>query len=105
MSDLRRCSGSIGAKVPAEKVFRRGARVRAADSTFHVAASPPFPSATPIDPFCFTAKMASLQRFVISVLLILSVTFVFFAQASEAAKGPKITHKVRVRACITGSSG
>jgi len=38
--------------------------------------------------------MASLQRFVISVLLILSVTFVFFAQASEAAKGPKITHKV-----------
>ncbi|KAH7132072.1 cyclophilin-like domain-containing protein [Dendryphion nanum] len=38
--------------------------------------------------------MASVQRFVISVLLILSVTFVFFAQASEAAKGPKITHKV-----------
>jgi peptidyl-prolyl cis-trans isomerase B (cyclophilin B) len=38
--------------------------------------------------------MLSLQRFVISVLLILSVTFVFFAQASEAAKGPKITHKV-----------
>ncbi|KAF2015968.1 peptidyl-prolyl cis-trans isomerase B [Aaosphaeria arxii CBS 175.79] len=38
--------------------------------------------------------MASLQRFVISVLLILTVTFVFFAQATEAAKGPKITHKV-----------
>lgn len=39
--------------------------------------------------------MASIQRFVISVLLILSITFVFFAQASEATKGPKITHKVR----------
>ncbi|KAF2133995.1 peptidyl-prolyl cis-trans isomerase B [Dothidotthia symphoricarpi CBS 119687] len=38
--------------------------------------------------------MASFQRFLVSVLLILSVTFVFFAQASEAAKGPKITHKV-----------
>ncbi|OCL08636.1 hypothetical protein AOQ84DRAFT_439454 [Glonium stellatum] len=38
--------------------------------------------------------MATLQRLVISVLLILTVTFVFFAQASEAAKGPKITHKV-----------
>lgn len=39
--------------------------------------------------------MASIQRFVISFLLILSVTFVFFAQTSEATKGPKITHKVR----------
>ncbi|KAF2740555.1 peptidyl-prolyl cis-trans isomerase B [Polyplosphaeria fusca] len=38
--------------------------------------------------------MASLQRFVISFLLILSVTFVFFAQTSEASKGPKITNKV-----------
>jgi hypothetical protein len=38
--------------------------------------------------------MASIQRFVISVLLILSITFVFFAQASEASKGPKVTHKV-----------
>jgi peptidyl-prolyl cis-trans isomerase B (cyclophilin B) len=39
--------------------------------------------------------MASIQRFVISCLLILSVAFVFFAQATEASKGPKITHKVR----------
>ena len=38
--------------------------------------------------------MLSLQRIVISALLILSVTFVFFAQSTEAAKGPKITHKV-----------
>ncbi|KAF2206045.1 peptidyl-prolyl cis-trans isomerase B [Delitschia confertaspora ATCC 74209] len=38
--------------------------------------------------------MASLQRLVISVLLIFTVAFVFFAQATEAAKGPKITHKV-----------
>jgi peptidyl-prolyl cis-trans isomerase B (cyclophilin B) len=39
--------------------------------------------------------MFSLQRIVISALLILSVTFMFFAQTTEAAKGPKITHKVR----------
>ncbi|CAI6341767.1 unnamed protein product [Periconia digitata] len=38
--------------------------------------------------------MLSLQRFVISALLILSITFMFFAQTTEAAKGPKITHKV-----------
>ena len=38
--------------------------------------------------------MISLQRFLVSVLLILSVTFVFFAQSAEASKGPKITHKV-----------
>ena len=38
--------------------------------------------------------MATFQRLLISLLLIVSVTFVFFAQASEAAKGPKITHKV-----------
>lgn len=40
--------------------------------------------------------MASFQRAVISLLLILSITFVFFAQASEAAKGPKVTNKVFV---------
>ncbi|KAI4928538.1 Peptidyl-prolyl cis-trans isomerase B [Alternaria conjuncta] len=38
--------------------------------------------------------MATIQRAVISLLLILSITFVFFAQSTEAAKGPKITHKV-----------
>lgn len=38
--------------------------------------------------------MARIQRTLISILLILTVAFVFFAQASEAAKGPKITHKV-----------
>ncbi len=38
--------------------------------------------------------MANLQRVVISVLLILTATFLFFAQSSQAAKGPKITHKV-----------
>ncbi|KAI9880406.1 MAG: Peptidyl-prolyl cis-trans isomerase B [Pleopsidium flavum] len=38
--------------------------------------------------------MANLQRVVISILLILTATFLFFAQSSEAAKGPKITHKV-----------
>ena len=39
-------------------------------------------------------NMANLQRIVISVLLILTATFLFFAQSSEAQKGPKITHKV-----------
>ena len=38
--------------------------------------------------------MISLQRLIVSALLILSVTFVFFAQSAEASKGPKITHKV-----------
>jgi len=38
--------------------------------------------------------MAALQRIVISALLILTVCFVYLAQAAEAAKGPKITHKV-----------
>ncbi|KAH6673026.1 peptidyl-prolyl cis-trans isomeras-like protein B [Halenospora varia] len=38
--------------------------------------------------------MFTLQRFVVSVLLILTVTFAFFAQTAQATKGPKITHKV-----------
>ncbi|KAG0645296.1 Peptidyl-prolyl cis-trans isomerase B [Hyphodiscus hymeniophilus] len=38
--------------------------------------------------------MLSLNRFAISVLLIITVAFVYFAQAAEAVKGPKITHKV-----------
>jgi peptidyl-prolyl cis-trans isomerase B (cyclophilin B) len=38
--------------------------------------------------------MAVAQRFVISVLLILTVIFVLFAQSAEAGKGPKITNKV-----------
>jgi peptidyl-prolyl cis-trans isomerase B (cyclophilin B) len=49
--------------------------------------------------------MISLQRFLVSALLILSVTFVFFAQSAEATKGPKITHKVRSGSmlCLEGS--
>jgi len=38
--------------------------------------------------------MATVQRIVISFLLILTATFLFFAQGGEAAKGPKITNKV-----------
>ena len=38
--------------------------------------------------------MASIQRFVISLLVILTGVFLFFAQTTEAVKGPKITHKV-----------
>lgn len=55
-------------------------------------------------------NMANLQRVVISVLLILTATFLFFAQSSEAAKGPKITHKVSylmlpaLRECLTQGS-
>merc|ERR1712100_999661 len=41
-----------------------------------------------------TSIMASFQRLIISLLVILTFTFVFFAQSSEAQKGPKITHKV-----------
>ena len=35
-----------------------------------------------------------MQRFVVSALLILTVTFLFFAQTAQAVKGPKITQKV-----------
>jgi len=38
--------------------------------------------------------MFTIQRFVVSALLILTVTFIFFAQTAQAVKGPKITHKV-----------
>lgn len=37
--------------------------------------------------------MANLQRVVISLLFVLTAGFLFLAQTSEAAKGPKITHK------------
>lgn len=39
-------------------------------------------------------KMATIQRALISILLTLTIVFAFFARTSEAAKGPKITHKV-----------
>ncbi|KAH9860814.1 Peptidyl-prolyl cis-trans isomerase B [Plenodomus biglobosus] len=38
--------------------------------------------------------MASIQKMMISFMLILSFAFVFLAQGSEATKGPKVTHKV-----------
>nr|POE46663.1 peptidyl-prolyl cis-trans isomerase b [Quercus suber] len=38
--------------------------------------------------------MASLQRIIISILLIATFSFLYFAQSGEAAVGPKITHKV-----------
>ena len=38
--------------------------------------------------------MASMQRVAISLLVILTAVFMFFAQTTEAVKGPKITHKV-----------
>ncbi|KAI9809877.1 MAG: Peptidyl-prolyl cis-trans isomerase B [Sarcosagium campestre] len=38
--------------------------------------------------------MAIAQRLIISILLILTASFLFLAQTSEASKGPKITHKV-----------
>ena len=38
--------------------------------------------------------MANLQKLLVSLMLICTISFVYFAQATEAAKGPKITHKV-----------
>jgi peptidyl-prolyl cis-trans isomerase B (cyclophilin B) len=38
--------------------------------------------------------MAGFQKIVISLLVMLTFCFVYFAQTVEAAKGPKITHKV-----------
>lgn len=38
--------------------------------------------------------MVNLQRIVISLLLIVTASFLFLAQTSHAAKGPKITDKV-----------
>jgi hypothetical protein len=40
------------------------------------------------------SDMANLQRLAISVLVILTFTFLFLGQTAQAAKGPKITHKV-----------
>ena len=37
--------------------------------------------------------MANLQKFLISLMVILTATFLFMGQTA-AAKGPKITHKV-----------
>jgi len=35
-----------------------------------------------------------MYRSLASVLLVITIAFAFFAQATEAVKGPKITHKV-----------
>lgn len=39
-------------------------------------------------------EMANIQRVLISLMVILAATFLFMGQTAEAAKGPKITHKV-----------
>jgi len=46
--------------------------------------------------------MASYQRGLVSVLLILTAAFLFFAQTASAAKGPKITNLVSGLALIQG---
>lgn len=38
--------------------------------------------------------MATFQRLTITLLVVLAAVFLFFAQTGEAAKGPRITHKV-----------
>lgn len=38
--------------------------------------------------------MANLQKIVVSLMVILTAAFLFLGQTAEAAKGPKITHKV-----------
>jgi peptidyl-prolyl cis-trans isomerase B (cyclophilin B) len=39
-------------------------------------------------------KMPGFQKIVVSFLVVLTVAFMFLAQSGDAAKGPKITHKV-----------
>ena len=46
--------------------------------------------------------MANLQRLAVSVLLILTFTFLFMGQTAQAVKGPKITHKASSIALRTG---
>ncbi|KAI9755145.1 MAG: histone methyltransferase set1 [Chaenotheca gracillima] len=48
--------------------------------------------------------MTNFQKLVVSVLTILTATFLFFAQTTQAVKGPKITHKTaeNFRALATG---
>jgi peptidyl-prolyl cis-trans isomerase B (cyclophilin B) len=38
--------------------------------------------------------MANLRNVAVSLMLILTATFLFIGQTASAAKGPKITHKV-----------
>jgi peptidyl-prolyl cis-trans isomerase B (cyclophilin B) len=38
--------------------------------------------------------MANFRNIVVSLMLILTATFLFMGQTATAAKGPKITHKV-----------
>lgn len=38
--------------------------------------------------------MAGLQKIIVSLLVILTATFLFMGQTAAAAKGPKITNKV-----------
>jgi peptidyl-prolyl cis-trans isomerase B (cyclophilin B) len=38
--------------------------------------------------------MANFRNLIVSLMLILTATFLFMGQTASAAKGPKITHKV-----------
>lgn len=38
--------------------------------------------------------MANFRNIIVSLMLILTATFLFMAQSASATKGPKITHKV-----------
>jgi peptidyl-prolyl cis-trans isomerase B (cyclophilin B) len=40
------------------------------------------------------SEMANFRNIVVSLMLILTATFLFLGQTASAAKGPKITHKV-----------
>lgn len=50
-----------------------------------------------VQEYSLVVAMAIYQRLAISILLILTAVFMFFASSTEAAKGPKITHKVQLR--------
>lgn len=45
--------------------------------------------------------MANILKYLVSLVVVLTFSFVYFAQTSEAAKGPKITHKVHVTPLTT----
>ena len=64
-------------------------------TTIHKATTSPAVDTSSSPPLDFsTFTMASLQRIIASLLVLLTFVFVYFGQTAEAAKGPKITHKV-----------
>lgn len=73
------------------------ARARVLSCYYSTCPSPPFYiTSCAISQTYMFFNMASLQRIVVSLLLICTFAFVFLGQSVSAAKGPKITHKVSI---------